>query len=150
MIKAASSQWKAFSQGIIETGSRVGRLPRPVKGRRAETSRGIEAPGGRWQLTMSQILLRLVLILLPLGLTPVLMHLIGYGYLNFGGGCKDVVLLIPWMVWSLIYLIISLVCWRKHWSIAKGIAYSTIGATGVLVLLSLVLLVGSSIWLGFK
>lgn len=99
---------------------------------------------------MIRIVLRLAISLLPLGLTPILVHLIGYGYLNFGGGCKDVLMLVPWMVWSLIYLIISIVCWRKHWSIAKGIACSVIGATGMLALLFLVLLVGSSAWLGLK
>lgn len=99
---------------------------------------------------MSRIFLRLGLSLLPLGLTPLMVHLIGHGYLNFGGGCKDVVIIIPWMLWSLIYLIISLVCWRKQWSIAKAMAYSVSGATGMLVLLFLVLLVGSSAWLGLK
>jgi hypothetical protein len=99
---------------------------------------------------MIQIVLRLALSLLPLGLTPILVHLIGDGYLNFGGGCKDVMLIVPWTVWSLIYLIISIVGWRKHWSIAKGIVCSVIGATGLLALLFLVLLVSSSVWLGLK
>ncbi|HLD46429.1 MAG TPA: hypothetical protein VJA64_01300 [Desulfobaccales bacterium] len=99
---------------------------------------------------MMRIVLRLTLSLLPLGLTPLLLHLIGYGYLNFGGGCKDVVMIIPWMIWSLLYLIISIVGWRKHWSIAKGIAYSAIGATGLLALLFLVFFVSSSAWLGLK
>jgi hypothetical protein len=99
---------------------------------------------------MIRIALRLTLSLLPLGLTPLMLHLIGYGYLNFGGGCKDVVMIIPWMVWSLIYLVISIVCWRKHWPIGKGVAVSVIGATGMLALLFLVLFVSSSAWLGVK
>lgn len=99
---------------------------------------------------MARIVLRLAICLLPLGLTPILLHLIGYGYLNFGGGCKDVLMMLPWMVWSLIYLIISIVCWRKQWSIAKGIAYSVIGATGILALLFLVIFICSSGWLGLK
>ena len=99
---------------------------------------------------MIRIVLRLAICLLPLGLTPIFVHLIGYGYLNFGGGCKDVLMMLPWLVWSLIYLIISIVCWRKRWSIAKGIAYSVMGATGLLALLFLILFVGSSAWLGLK
>ena len=99
---------------------------------------------------MIRIVLRLALSLLPLGLTPILLHLIAYGYLNFGGGCKDVVMMVPWLLWSLMYLIISIVGWRKQWPIAKGIAYSVMGATGLLALLFLVLLVGSSAWLGLK
>ncbi|HLD48121.1 MAG TPA: hypothetical protein VJA64_09865 [Desulfobaccales bacterium] len=99
---------------------------------------------------MMRIVLRLILSLLPLGLTPFMLHLIGYGYLNFGGGCKDVVMIIPWMVWSLLYLIISVVCWIKQWSMSKGIAWSVIGATGLLALLFLLLFIGSSAWLGFK
>ena len=99
---------------------------------------------------MMRIFLRLILSLLPLGLTPLMLHLIGYGYLNFGGGCKDVVMIIPWMVWSLLYLIISIVGWRKQWSIGKGFAWSVIGATGLLALLFLLLFIGSSAWLGLK
>jgi hypothetical protein len=99
---------------------------------------------------MVRIVLRLALGLLPLGLTPLLVHLIGDGYLNFGGGCKDVLMVVPWMVWSLIFLIISLVCWRKQWPIGKGILSSVIGATGILALLFLVLLVSSPAWIGLK
>jgi hypothetical protein len=102
------------------------------------------------KVTMLRIVLRLALSLLPLGLAPLMVHLIGSGYLNFGGGCKDVLMMVPWMVWSLIYLIISIVCWWKQWSIAKGITCSLIGATGMLALLLLVLLVSCSGWLGLK
>ncbi len=99
---------------------------------------------------MIRLVLRLALSLLPIGLTPLLAVLIGDGYLNFGGGCKDVLMVFPWIVWSLFYLIISIVGWWKKWSIARGVAFSLLGATGLLVLTFLALLVFSSVWFGIK
>jgi hypothetical protein len=85
---------------------------------------------------------------MPMGFTPLLALLIGEGYLNFGGGCKDVIMIIPWIAWSLFYLVLSIVAWCKKWSIAKGVVVSVVGATGFLALAFLVLLFLSSAWLG--
>lgn len=53
---------------------------------------------------MSKFLGKLVLCMLPLALTPIWGYLISDGYLNFGGGEKDLLLLLPWLIWSFIYL----------------------------------------------
>jgi hypothetical protein len=92
---------------------------------------------------MIHLILRLGVSLLPLGLTPLLVLFIGEGYLNFGGGCKDVFLLIPWVVWSLLFLIISLVGWWKKWPLAKGVVFSALGATALLSAAFLALLISS-------
>jgi len=97
---------------------------------------------------MIHIILRLGLSLLPLGLSPLLILLIGEGYLNFGGGCKDVIMIIPWVVWSLLFLIISVVGWWKKWPVAKGVACSGLGATGLLFLAFLALLIFSLAGIG--
>ncbi len=87
---------------------------------------------------------RLILSIVPLALTPMLGFLIAEGYLNFGGGEKDLLLLIPWMVWSLVYFVLFLILWRRKFSIKKGCDYAAVGATGALALIYVVML----IWVG--
>ncbi len=85
--------------------------------------------------------LRLILSILPLALTPLLGFLIAHGYLNFGGGEKDLFLLIPWIVWSVVYFVLFLIFWRRKLSIQKGCGYAALGATGALVLIYVVMLI---------
>lgn len=99
---------------------------------------------------MGHILLHLALSILPLALTPLLGFLIADGYLNFGGGEKDLLLLIPWILWSLLYLIFFLASWWRKTCITRGLAYSVGGATGVLAIVYVILLVWFSGWLGVK
>jgi hypothetical protein len=66
--------------------------------------------------------------------------LISDGYLNFGGGCKDIILLIPWLLWTLVYSSFFIVLWIKGRSFGRLIAYSTAGATGVVVLVWIIML----------
>lgn len=80
------------------------------------------------------VLLRLSFGLLPLALTPLLLYLIGGGYLNFGGGCKDVILILPWLLWSLAFLVVSLIFWWRRVALGRTQAYAAGGATGVLLL----------------
>ncbi len=84
---------------------------------------------------------RLILSILPLALTPLLGFLIAHGYLNFGGGEKDLFLLIPWIVWSVVYFVLFLIGWRRKLSIQKGCGYSALGATGALALIYVVMLI---------
>ena len=97
---------------------------------------------------MRQTALRLGFCFLPLALTPLWGYLIADGYLNFGGGEKDLLLLIPWILWSLLYLVIFVVSWLKRLPMKRGLAYSAGGASVVLVLVWLVLFVWSSGLLG--
>ena len=84
---------------------------------------------------------RLILCIVPLALTPLLGFLIAEGYLNFGGGEKDLFLLILWMVWSLVYFVLFLILWRRKFSIKKGCDYAAVGATGALALIYGVILI---------
>jgi len=84
---------------------------------------------------------RLILSIVPLALTPLLGFFIAEGYLNFGGGEKDLFLLIPWMVWSLVYFVLFLILWRRKFSITKGCDYAAVGATGALALIYGVILI---------
>ena len=93
---------------------------------------------------------RFLLGIAPLGLTPILAFLIAEGYLNFGGGEKDLLLLIPWILWAIIYSIIYVVQWIKKTNIIRGLYISAGGATGLTVLLWIGLYIFSAAQLGIR
>jgi hypothetical protein len=80
--------------------------------------------------------------------TPLWAYLIADGYLNFGGGEKDLLLLIPWIVWSLLYLMIFVVSWLKGLKMKRGLVYSVGGASIMIALAWLVMFVFSAGLLG--
>lgn len=77
---------------------------------------------------------RVIIALLPLALVPVLVHLIASGRLDLGGGEKDLVWVLPWLLWSLLFAASSLVLWRRGWSLSSSLLGSSlVGLAGVLV-----------------
>jgi hypothetical protein len=72
--------------------------------------------------TTQRFLTKIAICLLPLALTPLLAILISEGYLNLGGGCKDIILLIPWLLWSLLYSVFFIVLWIRGRSFGQLIA----------------------------
>lgn len=96
------------------------------------------------------VLFRWVLALIPLGLTPVLGLLVAEGHLNFGGGEKDLVLLIPWLLWSLSYCVFQLLFWQRRLPLGRGLSYALFGATGVIALAYLVALIWFSEIIGIQ
>ena len=92
---------------------------------------------------MDVVAARLVLALLPLVLTPGFGYLLAEGLLDLGGGEKDLVLLLPWALWSLLYAICSFVLWRRKWSLGRSVLWSAVAATaGVLAAALLLALTG--------
>jgi len=87
--------------------------------------------------------LRVLLSIFPFGLTPLLGWLISHGYLNFGGGCKDIIMIFPWMAWSLLYLVIFLSLTIKKKPLKVTLEWSVGGATGIIAVLFAVLFVWS-------
>ena len=83
---------------------------------------------------------KLVLCLGPLAVTPLLVLLIGEGYLNFGGGEKDLILVLPWLLWSLLYAIVFGVCWSRKLPLKRILSYAAGGATVFVILAWLALL----------
>ncbi|HUE84107.1 MAG TPA: hypothetical protein VMM84_18535 [Pyrinomonadaceae bacterium] len=47
-------------------------------------------------------ILRIAIALLPLSFAPVIVYLIASGYFDLGGGEKDLVVVLPWLLWSFI------------------------------------------------
>ncbi|UCG07787.1 MAG: hypothetical protein JSV83_03810 [Desulfobacterales bacterium] len=86
------------------------------------------------------VAIRLFLSIAPLSMTPLWGYLIAEGYLNFGGGEKDLFLLIPWIFWSLIYAIVFVFFWLRKATIIKTLVWSVCSATGLVFLTWLVML----------
>ena len=107
----------------------------------------------RWVATNEKRMMvfwRFILCILPLGITPVLALLIAEGYLNFGGGEKDLLLLIPWILWSILYAIIYVAQWIKKAKTSKSIYFAAGGATGLMMLLWIGMYIFSASQLGIK
>src|SRR5262245_43071141 len=78
--------------------------------------------------------IRVLLALLPLFSTPVLGFLLAGGYLNLGGGGKEIILVLPWMFCSLVYGISCFFLWHRRWPFGRSILFSIILAIAGLVL----------------
>lgn len=97
---------------------------------------------------MERFVIKLVPCVLPLSLTPVLGYLLAEGYFNLGSGCKDIFLVVPWFVWSVLYAAIFVVLWVKGRSLRKLTLHSLVGATLIAAAAWLVLLVVGMLVLG--
>jgi hypothetical protein len=76
------------------------------------------------------VALRLLLALFPLLLTPALGFLLAESYLDLGGGEKDILWVLPWALWSLLYAVSSCVLWARHWPWQRALPRSAAVATG--------------------
>ena len=99
---------------------------------------------------MGAVIYKVILCLLPLLMTPVWGYLIAEGYLNFGGGEKDLFLLVPWIVWSFIYLLGFIFLWVKGKETKTIVKYSTGAATAILLLAWIILFIWFNNILGVK
>lgn len=84
-------------------------------------------------------IIRSVVALLPLILTPVLGLLLADGKLNFGGGEKDILLILPWAFGSFIYGASSFILWYRRWSLGRAVLCSIGVSFAVLVIAGFVL-----------
>ena len=71
---------------------------------------------------------RLIILASPFLAAPVLAVLIARDVVAFGAGDKDIVLLIPYLAWALIFLLAGILSWRntpggKAW-VLKSLGYS--------------------------
>lgn len=87
--------------------------------------------------------LQVIVALIPLSLTPALVYLLAEGVLDFGGGEKDVLLALPWLIWSIVFALCSFVLIYHRWGIARWSLRSAIIATTGVVGLGIVAYAGS-------
>lgn len=85
---------------------------------------------------------------LPLALTPGLVWLLAEGYVNLGGGEKDILMALPWMVWSAFFAAAFFVATRKGYSLSTAVLRAVSWATGLIIFLWLMLWITTSDWLG--
>jgi len=77
------------------------------------------------------MLARLLLAFAPLLLTVAFTWLTMEAYLNFGSGEKDILLSIPLLLWSLVYLCASLVLWWLRTALRRSALLAAGWATGL-------------------
>jgi hypothetical protein len=83
-------------------------------------------------------MVRLTVLLLPLLLTWPLGWATMEGYLNFGGGEKDIILAVPWIIWSIIFAIAGGVYWKR----GRPLGSATARSAAVAALITVVLVMG--------
>lgn len=86
------------------------------------------------------MLLKLLLLFLPLGVTLPLLYLIGEGVLDFGAGEKDLLWGFLWGISSIIFLLIGVVLWRRETQLSRWFLRSWIYTLLLLLILWLGLL----------
>ncbi len=74
--------------------------------------------------------LKLIPALLPLLLTVLFAFLLMEGHISFGGGEKDIFLVVPLLAWSLVLMCCHLVLWWRKSPTGRSIAISAGVATG--------------------
>ena len=66
-------------------------------------------------------------------MTPALVYSLAEGVLDLGGGEKDVLLALPWLIWSLVFWLCSLVLIYRRWPVGRWVLRSALVSTGALV-----------------
>jgi hypothetical protein len=83
--------------------------------------------------------MRASLALAPLGLTPVLFWVLGSGAVDLGGGEKDLVWILPWLLWSTTFAISMVATWLRGRSPGRSIAAAALAGFVVLVVVAVLL-----------
>jgi hypothetical protein len=83
--------------------------------------------------------IRLAVALLPLALAPLFVYLIGNDWISFGGGEKDLVLVVPWLLWSILFALASFVLWFRRWTLVRSTIWSAVFGIAGLVVTAMVL-----------
>lgn len=91
---------------------------------------------------------RIVTALVPLSLTPILLLALAEGFADLGGGELDMLILVPWTVWSLAFGMAAFVLWSLQWPLLRSIAASALAATILLLVGGVGLAVTGSLGFG--
>jgi len=64
---------------------------------------------------------RTMLSLLPIALTPVLFYALAGGVLNLGGGEKDILFVVPWLLRALVFAGSCWILWFRGHALGAGL-----------------------------
>ncbi len=91
-------------------------------------------------------LIDFVVAAIPIGFIPALIFALAEGWLDFGGGEKDILLALPYSIWALIFFLAAAVFIIRRSTRRRWIAKSVLIATITLVIAGVVVYIIS--WLG--
>ena len=83
---------------------------------------------------------------IPLLLTPVVFYALAEGWMNFGGGEKDILLAFPYFLWALLFFTTALVLIIKRWPLKRWIIRS--GFISIVSMLVIFFILYLTSWLG--
>ena len=86
-----------------------------------------------------RIIGRFLVAVTPLLLTFLFAWLTMEGHLNLGAGCKDIILAVPLLIWSLVFLACYIVLWWRRFTLGRSVFISVALATGLVVFAGVVL-----------
>ena len=87
-----------------------------------------------------------ILAAIPMLITPGLIYMLAEGWLDVGGGEKDILLAFPYLLWALIFFMVALVLIIKRWSLRRWLLRS--GLISVICMLALSVFAYIISWLG--
>jgi hypothetical protein len=71
-----------------------------------------------------RIMGRFLVAITPLLLTLLFAWLAMEGYLNLGAGCKDIILAVPLLIWSLAFLVCYIILWLRGFTLGRSVINS--------------------------
>ncbi len=83
-------------------------------------------------------LVQIIVAIAPLLFTPLLFYALSEGLLNLGGGEKDVLWMIPWGIWGVVFLVSAILFMRKSRSTLSWLGYTLTASIALMVMLFIV------------
>jgi len=81
--------------------------------------------------------------LTPLLLSPLILFALAEGWVDFGGAEKDVLLIVPYLIWALTFFVCANILILKRWLLIRWIKCSFAIATSLLLALAAVVYITS-------
>lgn len=137
---------QASQQPVAADGTDAPPLNRNVHGDCVAMNRGARSAPRLCAEETKVKLIDFVIAAIPIGLTPALIFALAEGWLDFGGGEKDILLALPYSIWALIFFLAAAVFIIRRSTRRRWIAKSALIATITLVIAGVVAYITS--WLG--
>ena len=74
---------------------------------------------------------------MPLLLSPLVLFALAEGWVDLGGGEKDLIFILPYGLWALVFFLAAVTLISKRWAVDRWLLRATIVATGCLAAIGL-------------